>query len=150
MGGSGLTGAYHLDTALHVVVGSMATANCSLLVGDDTSTHATGSNLTRSLLLAATLTQSSTTLALICVNFVERAHRSSLLLLRVRAQHTVEILRSSTRSSALILRSLNHGALLVRQFTATARLLTVTSTTSRLRKKLISFLKSMGANRLGV
>ena len=106
------------------------------LRSDKSTSHASGTDLARALLLIATLShrgaRRGVLLLLVGVDFGEGTKGSGLLLLRVlrvRAEHAVEILRSSAWTCAL--RSLNH-ALFIRELTPATRLLSVSCSASRL------------------
>mmetsp|Transcript_33249 Transcript_33249/g.41108 ORF Transcript_33249/g.41108 Transcript_33249/m.41108 type:complete len:339 (-) Transcript_33249:2852-3868(-) len=144
----GLAAAHNLHAA--VDFGPVAASNWPFLASYEATTHAGArKNFARALLLRITsLTQATSALRLVLVHLSEGAHRASLLVLRVGAQETIEVLWGRPRASALVLATLNQ-ALLIWQLASTARLL-ASSTTTLLRQKLVTFLEVMGADRLRI
>ena len=164
---SGLPRAYDLDTAGNSLGSSYATTSlasgwaltsthCPLLFlrSDKSTSHASGADLARALLLIATLPHCGTCrgilLLLVGVDFREGAEWAGLLLLwvlRVRTEHAVKILRCSAWTSALW--SLNH-ALFIGELAPAARLLSVSCSASGLWEKFVALLEAVWADRLRI
>lgn len=117
----------HSDLVAALAQGSLATAYRALPLDKSTSAaHSTGADLARSLLRGtAAFTKTASTLRLVGVRLREGAHWAGGLLLRVRTEQAIQVLRSGPRSRALTLG--RHHALLIGKLAATPGLLTVPS-----------------------
>ena len=140
-----LTSATSLYVRLAVTLVNRAlTASNGAFLGDKTAAHSpTSTELPRSLLLVTRLWLSR-------VHLIEWAHRPTrFLLLWVRTEHAVEVLRGRARSRALIWWTLDYS-FFIRKLTTATRLSSVARTTSRLGQELVAFLKPVRIYRLRV